>query len=91
MFGIQIHSGEGLIFEMSTLESLYSGQVTSSYQLCYIRNKEVNKEIVLFVIFQMEELVDQRNVYSGDDRWFCRYCLLRSTCFDLVGELRPVV
>ena len=67
----------------------HSNLFTLSYQLCYIRNKEFNNEIVLFVIFQMEELVDQGNVYSGDDWRFFRYCLLWSARFDLVGEFRP--
>ena len=78
---------------MSALKSLYSAQFILRYQLRYIlRNKKFNKKIgfVLFVVFQMEELVDQGNVYSGDDRRFCRYCLLWSARFDLVGELRPV-
>lgn len=36
--------------------------------------------------FQMEKLVDQRNVYVSDDCRFCCYCLLWSTGFNPLGE-----
>ena len=46
---------------------------------------------MLCMTFQVEELVDQRNVYAGDDQWFCHYCVLWSTCFNPVGEFNPVI
>lgn len=36
--------------------------------------------------FQMEKLVDQRNVFISDDCRFCCYCLLWSTGFNPLGE-----
>ena len=36
--------------------------------------------------FQMEKLVDQRNVYVSDDCRFCCYCLLWSAGFNPLGE-----
>jgi len=48
-------------------------------------------EQVLFVTFQVEELVDKGNVYPGDVWRFCCYRLLWSTCFNPAGKFKSTV